>query len=70
MTGGLAAGDRRNVAATLAGTVRARDDLLYAVADSEAASGEADETNNVRHSGQDCGYRPATGAYRPYWSGS
>lgn len=57
----------------LQGSVRFRDDLVYAVADSGGAVAESDEGNNLSNSGQTCAYRPGVGDFNPVleweWTG-
>jgi subtilase family serine protease len=50
----LAAGSTDPTDIPLIGTVLFRDSLIYVVADSENAINEYDETNNTRHTGQEC----------------
>ena len=57
----------------LQGSVRFRDDLVYAMADSTDAVAESEEGNNLADSGQACAYRPAVGDFNPVleweWTG-
>jgi hypothetical protein len=73
-TADLAGAASRQVQVPLAGTVSFRDGLLYAFADSDNAIVESDESNNLRQTGQECGYRPTQVSFRPalewQWTGS
>ncbi len=52
---GLAAGASVSVSATLSGTVRFRENLIWAMADSDGTVTESNEGNNSAHSGETCG---------------
>jgi hypothetical protein len=73
-TAELDPGEGRGVKVALAGDVMFRDSLLAAFADSANVVAEANEANNVRHTGQQCSFHPATGAFQPVlewqWTGS
>lgn len=73
-TGDLAASESRPVQVPMSGAVRFRDNLLHASVDSNQEIAESDEGNNMRHTGQECAFRPATGSFRPelewQWTGS
>jgi hypothetical protein len=61
----LAEGESRQVRVPIAGTVTFRDDLMHAMVDSAQVVAESDESNNVRHTGQECAFRPSAGSFRP-----
>jgi len=73
-TGGLAAGAEVEVQALVTGEVLFRDNLVYAFVDSENVVEERNETNNLNHSGNRCGFWPPVGQFNPVleweWTGS
>ncbi|HEX7184807.1 MAG TPA: Calx-beta domain-containing protein [Thermoanaerobaculia bacterium] len=54
-----------SVSVPVAGTVLFRDNRISAFADSGLAIAEHDETNNVGHTGDDCGRVPSPGDFEP-----
>jgi subtilase family serine protease len=58
----------------LSGNIRFRGNLIYVFADSSNVVEEIDETNNIRHTGQECEYIPPVGQFNPVekwvWTGS
>ena len=71
---GLATREQSTIAVPVSGTLRFRDDLIYAYIDSENQVTEADEENNLRHSGQASEFHPKPGSFSPAlewsWTGS
>lgn len=61
----IAAGAQAVVSATFAGTVRFRDDLLFAMVDPGNVVAETSETNNVWDTGRQCDFRPQPGPLTP-----
>jgi len=70
----LAPGQTDSLAVPVAGTLRFRDDLIWAFADSERAIAELDEENNLNQTGAFCSFRPPVGQFAPVvkwqWTGS
>ncbi len=73
-TGNLIPGALDTVTLAVTGNVLFRDNLIYAFVDSANAINETDETNNMRHTGQECEYIPPVGTFNPVekwtWTGS
>ncbi|MES1241964.1 MAG: CARDB domain-containing protein [Acidobacteriota bacterium] len=73
-TGSLAPGQADVLAVPVAGTLRFRDDLLWAFADSAGAVAELDEENNLNQTGASCDFHPPVGSFSPQvewqWTGS
>jgi hypothetical protein len=67
---GLAAGATAVVSAPVSGSANFRDNLIFALVDSNNEVAEDDETNNLSNSGFGCLFVPATGAFTPVleWS--
>src|SRR5262249_52750077 len=73
-TAPLAPGQSDTLAAAVSGTLRFRDDLIWAFADSERVIAELDEENNLNQTGAGCSFKPPIGQFTPavewQWSGS
>lgn len=63
--GTLAAGAEALVSSPLTGHLLFSGNLIYALADSEEAVAETDETNNYSNSGLGCEYKPVPGSFAP-----
>jgi large repetitive protein len=72
-TNTLMAGATDAIDVTVSGTVLFKDSIISALADSAQTVQETDETNNGRHTGQQCEYTPPAGAFNPIqkwaWTG-
>lgn len=63
--GSLAPNQTGPVAAVVAGTAAFADDLIYAFADAGQTVLEANELNNLSHSGLNCTFEPIPGSFSP-----
>jgi hypothetical protein len=67
---GLPAGNVLDLSVGLSGTVRFKGNIIYAFVDSNNAVAEADETNNISHTGLSSVFIPPVGPFNPVleWS--